>query len=227
MAPFTGRLRGLAPALLPPAGFGLLRLLGAGGPEGSFRAGVGALVLAASVGAFVAGGRARRLAVMLALAALLASVVGLDRGSTSAAAAAVALALGLALFAAGTAALGRRIGAGAAGAGATALCLALLALTALAWTDPMSERLPLARRWAFAEAVLQLDPASAWAYDVADYDRLREPEVYATVPLASSMHARPAACVSGLAWGALGLLLGVAGELRCDRIRRWRAADRP
>lgn len=214
------RLGGFAPALLPVGAYALLGLWGGAGPEGRFRAGVGALVLAAALGAFVSGTGGRRLAVLLISAALVGGAVGLGGGSPAAVAAGLALVLSVALAAAGAAALGRRIGAGAAGSGATALGLMLVALTALAWADPLAERLPLPRRWAFVEAVLQVDPASAWAYDVAAYDRLREPEVYATVPLASSTHARPAAGGAALAWGAFGLLLGLAAGLRRDRIPR-------
>jgi hypothetical protein len=214
-------------AAVPAAAFALGRLLAPAGPEGLFRAGLAALLTAVLAFAFVP---LRPLAALLAaaLAALLAGggflLAGADLGE---AAAAGALVLGHACAAAGLAALGRAVGAGQVGAGAVSAAVLALALQGLFWADPAAERLPRERRREFRQAVLDVDGATALAYDAARFDRFHHPPIYADVPLASSTYERPNATSTGLAWGALGCLAGGVATIgrRSARVRRGSRSD--
>jgi hypothetical protein len=60
--------------------------------------------------------------------------------------------------------------------------------------------------------VLHVDPALAVAYDGAGFDRLRAPDVYFTVPLASSLFERPHAVSTGALWLVVGLVAAGGGK---------------
>jgi hypothetical protein len=209
-------------AVLPPAAFVAGRLLGPGGPEGLFRAGLVALVAAVLAFAFLP----LRARVWLAAAGLAALGVGLgfllSGASPGEALGACALVAAHAGAAAGLASLGRAVGAGAVGAGAASAAVLAVALQGLFWADVAAERLPLDRRWAFRQSVLHLDGATALAYDAAAFDRMHHPPVYANVPLASSTFERPHGPTTALVWGTVGLCAAGVAALVADLGRRGR-----
>jgi hypothetical protein len=169
-----------------------------------FLVGLVALLLVGALAAFVGGSRRTRLT-WLGGGALAAALVLLAVGAAlEGAAAGGALALGLGGAAAGLAAAGRSVGAGTFGAGAGALLVVGLATTGLFWADPAAEALPAHARRPFRQAVLDLDAATALAYDAAGLDQLASPPIYAGVPLASATFQAPRALPCALAWGAVG-----------------------
>jgi hypothetical protein len=217
------RLRALRPAALaaaaPLLAFAAAGLLGGlEGAEDLFRAGLGALVAAVLVFAFVPlGVRAFGLAAGgAALGVALAHV--LAGAGVAGGLAAGALLFTQATAAAGFAALGRRVGAGILASGAVSAALLAVALQGLFWADDVAERLPAEGRWMFRQAVLDLDAATALAYDGTNFDRLGHGPIYAQVPRASSTHARPTAARASLVWGVFGFL--AAGVASLGRARR-------
>lgn len=223
----AGRLGRAGAVLSPGLALAVGVALDGGGRAALFPAGAPALALAAAVGAFGPGGAARRLGTVLGAAAGAAVAALLLGAGADGAAAAGLLALASGLAGAGPALLGGRVGVPATAAGALGLLAFLPGLTALAWADPLAERLPLPRRWALRQAALHLDLSTAWAYDVADVDRLRDPRVYAEVPLASSVFGRPRATGTAAAWGGYGAaLLALAGAWGWCRAGAGRTADR-
>lgn len=205
--------RWLLAAGLPVAAFLVMRLLGPAGPEGLFRAGLVALVAAVALFAFVPLRAGATLGAAAASAGLLATAHLLGGSSPAAAGAAAALVLGQALAAAGFAGVGRRLGAGGVGAGAVSAALLGLALGGLFWADEAAAHVPAERRWALRQAVVDLDAATALAYDAAGFDRFAHPPVYAGVPLASSSHQAPRALDAAAAWAAFGILTGLVASV--------------
>ncbi len=209
-------------AALPVLAGAAALLLGEGGGRGRLQAGVAMMLAAAACGA-LARGSARQALARLAAAAPAAGLLLLAVGCWPAQAlAGAALVAASGACALGLAALGRALGSGPVAAGLGAGCVCVAALTGLWWADPVSEAVPHGARFAWRQAVLDLDLATAFAYDVAGLDRLLEADVYGCVPLASSSVRRPVAARAALAWGALGAacLLGAAG---LGRARRGRA----
>lgn len=210
--------RRLLAGLLVPLAYGAARLLGPRGPEGAFLAGLTALLTGAALAAALPWRLAER-AGTVGLGALGVGVVALSCGASAAQAlAAVVLLASTGLAAAGLAALGRALGAGPVGAGVAALLVVAAGLDGLFWADALAERLPAERRWALRQAVLAVDPATAYAYGAAGFDRLLHGPVYTSVPLASSSFERPEALPTALAWAALGLLAQAAASAA----GRWR-----
>ena len=194
------------------------RLLGAAGVEGLFQAGLAALVVAVLVFALLP----LPVRTFLAAACSAALAVGLAHvvagAGVSGGTAAALLTASHAVAAAGFAAQGRRLGAGPVAAGAVGAALLAVALQGLFWADDVAERLPAPRRWPLRQAVLDVDGATALAYDGAGFDRLAHPPIYAGVPLASSTHARPTAARAALVWATFGILAaGVAAVGRRTR----------
>jgi len=188
------------------------------GAAGLFQADVTGLVVCAGVSALAVRRRPLLLAAIV-VAALLGAVVHLVLGGSLSGVVAVAwLLLATATAASGLSAMGRGFGAPWLTAGAVGAGLLWVVLTGLFWADPISERLPRERRYEFKQAVMQLDLATACAYDGASFDRFHEPAVYRDLPIASSIVAAPAAGRTGLTWMIVGLLAwGVACLLGADR----------
>ena len=205
-------------AVAPPLALLATALLGADGPRGLFQADLAALVAAAAVGAFAV--RLWRLPlVAVPAAALLGLPAHLVAGGTPRGGLALALLLlAVGAAAAGLAAVGRGVRAPWPGAGLAAAGVLYVAMTGLVWADDVGDRLPAPRRFAFKQAVLHLDAATACAYDAADFDRFHDPSIYDHVKLASSAVRVPAALGTGLCWLAVGALgLGLGFVLGTDR----------
>ena len=186
-----GRL--VAYAAAPVAALLIVRLLGEGNASGLFRADAAALAVTATLWAFVAEPAPRRLGVLVLAAVVLVPVHALLGGGFGGGLHLAALALGVGAGAGGIAVLGRRLGAPRVGAGVVATAVLVLAMVGLFWADPVGDRLPHAKRFAFKQAVLHLDAATAAAYDAAAFDRFHEPRVYAEVPLVTEAVRAPTA----------------------------------
>jgi hypothetical protein len=198
---------------LPAAALLVAALATGAGARGRFQTDLAALVAMVVAGAFLVRLAWRPLAA-LALAALLGTVAHLLVGGAPGGAPALALLLlGAGAAPAGLAATGRALGASPQAAGLTATAVLCIALTGVVWADRVGDALPHARRYAFKQAVLDLDAATACAYAAAGFDRLHDPEIYDRVALASSAVRAPGALAPGLAWLAVGLLGGLAGAL--------------
>jgi hypothetical protein len=217
-------LANLALAAIPAASLGFAMLFAPDGAAGVFQAAVGGLVAAVALGGFSAQGRALTVLARLGAAAVLAGLLHLVlQGDLAAALALGFLFLAASVAAAGLAALGGRLGTPAVPAGAIAACVLWTAMAGLFWADPLAEHLDLRERRPFRQAVLHVDPALALAYDGARFDRLRSPEVYFDVPLASSVYERPAAGPTGAVWLVTGLVLW-GGAALAGRLARRRGA---
>ena len=129
------------------------------------------------------------------------------------------------LAAHGLHALGLALGSRGVVAGTVAFALLVVAMCGLVWADRVADALPRSARWSVRQAVLHLDPATAFAYAAAGFDRLHDGPVYATYPLASSVVERPGAWATAGLWGAVGLLAGAAA-LGLDRFGASRRAAR-
>lgn len=196
----------------------------ASGAEGLFQVDLAGLVVCAGVSALAV--RRRPLLLMTPVAAaLLCALVHLVLGSLLSGSASLAgalaagwLVLATAVAASGLSAVGRGLRAPWLTAGALGAGILWVAMTGLYWADPLSERLPRERRYECKQAVLQLDLATACAYDGAGFDRFHEPTVYRDLPIASSIVAAPSAGPTGAIWLLVGLLAwGVAWLLGVDR----------
>jgi hypothetical protein len=195
----------IALLLTAPVLAGLVaRAFGAEGPAGRFQAGLAALLAAASLGAFVARGPrdVAALAGACALAAPFAWIGGATGGQGLALAALCAAAAGAA---GGVASLGRALGARDPGPGAVALAVLATSACGAFWAERVAERLPVVERPLVRQALLHADLATALAYGAAGHDRLREPGIYESVPLASSTVEVPRAGPTALLWAGVAL----------------------
>jgi hypothetical protein len=175
------------------------------GSESLFQADLAALATVAGVGGFLLRA-VSALPVRIGVGALAAGLAHLLlSGSPGGGAALALLVLAVGAAAGGLAALGRRGGCPPFAAGTIGAVVLWVAMTGLFWADPVAQLLPRAARRPLVEAVLHVDPATAAAYSAAGFDRLREPRIYAEVPLASTMTATPRATTTALGW------IGVAG----------------
>lgn len=197
--------------------------LGAGA-AGLFGADLVGLVISAWVSAFAV--RRRRLLLLGALVAPLFCALAhlliarfLSGGASFSSALAVAwLVLGTVVASSGLSAVGRGLGAPWLTAGALAAGVLWFAMGGLFWADALSDRLPRERRYECKQAVMQLDLATACAYDGAALDRFHEPAIYRDLPIASSIVAAPGAGPTGAIWFTVGLLAwGAACLLGADR----------
>lgn len=183
------------------------------GPRGLFQIDVAGMAAFATVAAFAL--RPTR-ASMLGLAAALlpALLVHVILGGSVASLGALAvLMLGVGSAAGGLALLGRRVGAPDGSAGVIAMAVVVVGMLGLFWADPLGDRLPREKRFAFKQAVVHLDAATAAAYDAAAFDRFHGTRVYAEVPLATEAVRQPTAFATGLAWLVLGLVCGGVAAL--------------
>ncbi len=198
-------------ACVPALGLVGMRVLTEGSPAGLFQVGLTALTLAILVGARPRTTRRGRGAVEIAGGALLAGLAYALVGAGAGGGLALGLlALGSGGGAAGLAALARALGVPSFPAFAVASLVLLTATLGLHWADPSSAWVAKRARRAYRQAVLQVDPSLALAYDGAHYDRLRAPAVYFSVPLASSAYVMPRASSTGAAWLVVGLVAGGA-----------------
>ena len=198
----------------------LLALLFAGaGAERLFQVDLVGLVLMAGLTAL--GVRRRRILLLAPIAgALLCALLHLLLGGGAAGALAFLwLLLATAAAATGLAAAGRGVGLPGLTAGGLAACALWTAMMGLFWADALGERLPLEQRYAFKEAVMDLDLATACAYGAAHFDRFHEPTVYRDLPIASSIVGAPAPGPTGLLWFVVGCLAwGLALLRKVDRV---------
>lgn len=184
------------------------------GPARLFQMGAVGLVVAAAAASWCL--RPARARIVAALAGtLLLALLHLLAGGRDALGL-LALVASAVAAAAGIAALGRRLGLPWAGAGALALTMLVGAWTGLLWADAVAARAPSAERSTVRRAVLSVDALTALAYGPADHDRLHEPDIYARVPLASSVVGMPAVgrVALGHALVALVAVLLAAGPPR-------------
>jgi hypothetical protein len=218
------RVRHLLPAAAPGAALLLLRPFAAPGPEGLYQADLAGLVAAVAVGAFAAPSLRAALQ-RIPLASALGGLAHAIAAQGVAGADAVALLfLATSAAAGGFAAVGRAAGARPFAAGLVSASVLWVAMAGLFWADPVSERLPRTARRRFRQAVLHVDPALALAYDGAGFARMRAPDVYRDVPIASAVHEAPAAHATGLLWLAGGTLLwGAAAAWGTPRPAKGRA----
>lgn len=212
-------------AVLPALALGVAALLVGPGASGRFQAALTGMIAAVILGAFGVSGSWREALVRVPAAAVLAGGLhALWTGDPGAALALGFLFLAVATAAGGLAMLGRRLGTPSLPAGAVAACVLWVAMGGVFWADPVAEHLGRRQRRPFRQAVLFVDPALALAYDGARFDRLRSPEVYFRVPLASSVYERPEAVSTGALWFGTGLVAwGAALGLGAIGRRRRRA----
>jgi hypothetical protein len=195
--------------------------LTADGAEGVFQADLVGLVAMVGCAAFVVRPRRVHGAALLAAALLLALVHVVAGGPLGGAVAQSLLGLAVGVAASGLAVLGRALGTPALTAGAAAGAVLWIGMTGLVWADDLAESLPRERRFAFRQAVVHLDAATACAFDAAHFDRFHDDRIYRRVPLAASLVRAPAATSTALAWMALGVLAwGGAVGLRLRRDAR-------
>lgn len=162
---------------------------------------VALLTLAACATACLRARRATALAWAggLALAALLRAVLGGGEAPAW-----LVLAGGVSLAAGGIAALGAAVGLARTTSATFALLVLATAASALRIADPIAARVEFASRHPMREAVIAADPLLALAYGPSAYDRLHEPGIYASVPLAASTLRLPDAFALGGASALLG-----------------------
>ena len=175
------------------------------GPRGLFQADAVGLAIVATLAAFGARLERRALLVFVGSLAALMLVHAVLGGGLAGALRLGVLALGVGAAAGGIALLGLRLGAPRVSAGVIATSVPVLAMLGLFWADPVGDRLPREKRFAFKQAVLHLDAATAAAYGAADFDRFHDTRVYQEVDLATEAVRPPEALPTGLAWLALGL----------------------
>ncbi|MDA1193956.1 MAG: hypothetical protein O2894_02120, partial [Planctomycetota bacterium] len=184
--------------------------VGVGGPSGVFQADLAGLALLAVLGGFTAPLDRTAVLRLTAAVALLAPAHLLAGGALVGVGPLAALAAGVVCAAAGLAALGRAVGAPLATAGVVATAVLVVAMLGLLWADELGDRLPVEQRFRFKQAVLHVDAATACAYDVAQFDRLHDPAIYARIPLASGAVRAPHALPTGALWGVVGLVAALA-----------------
>ena len=198
----------------PPAAMLLAAPFTAAGATGLFQADLVGLVVSAGISALAVRRRPLLLVAPVVAALLCACVHLLLGGGLSGSVVVAWLFLATAAAASGLSALGRGLGAPWLTAGAFGAGVLWVALSGLFWADDLSERLPRERRYEFKQAVMDLDLATACAYDGAALDRFHEPAVYRDLPIASSIVAAPTAGTTGGIWLLVGLLSwGVAWVL--------------
>ena len=214
---------------VPAAGLGLVAWRsGTVGAEALFRGDAAGLSLAVAVAAFSPRGT-RAALVRMALVSLLlaaahaAAAAALSR-SVGGAPALALLSLAVMAGTEGLGSLGRAFGVPDPAAGAIGAAVLWLACGGLWWADAFAERFAQERRPAVRQAVLDLDPFTAAAYDAAGLDRLHLPEVYEGTTIATVAVARPTAVETSAWWGGLGLVLGAAAA-GVRRLRRPAAAS--
>lgn len=185
------------------------------GAQGLFQADAVGLLATVALWAFLARLDRHTLAVLV-VSSVPAALVHLALGGSVASLGVMALlCVGVGAAAGGLALLGRRLGAPAATASVLATAVLVTAMLGLFWADPVGDRLPRAKQFAFKQAVLHLDPATAAAYGAASFDRFHEPRIYSDVKLAAEAVRPPDAVPTALAWLLLGLAAGAAaGVLR-------------
>ncbi|MDJ0520661.1 MAG: hypothetical protein QNJ90_01160 [Planctomycetota bacterium] len=206
---------------LPPLAALVAAPLTASGAEGVFQTDVVGLVAVVGVAGFAVRVRRAHLLALLAAALLLGGVHLAAGGALAGAPKQVLLACGVGLAASGLAALGRTLGTPALTAGSAAVAVLFVAMTGLVWADDIAEELPRSERFAFRQAVLHLDPATACAFDVAGFDRFHSPLIYRRVQLTTSAVRAPDAVPTGLAWLVFGAVAwGAAAGLRFRRESR-------
>ena len=192
----------------------------ASGAQGAFQADLAGLIACVGCAAFLVRPRRADAAALVAAALLLGLVHLVAGGPASGATSQLLLAFAVALAASGLAALGRAVGAPALTAGAAAAAVLWVAMSGLVWADDLAESQPRERRFAFRQAVVHLDAATACAFDAAEYDRFHDDRLYRRVPLAASLVRAPSAGSTALAWIVLGVLAwGAAMGLRFGRPR--------
>ncbi len=123
------------------------------------------------------------------------------------------LVLAVAVAALGLAWLGRSLGASRSAAGVATLAVLVVAMLGLLWADPVGDRLPQGKRYAFKQAVLHVDIATAAAYGAASFDRFHDPVIYREVDVAADAPRAPGAVPTGLLWLVVGLVSGAAAWL--------------
>lgn len=209
-APLRSMLLPAALACAPAAAMLAVAPFAEDGAHGLFQSDAAALAATAALWAFVARARPRVLG-LLALATVPAAGVHLLLGGTPGSLVGwCALLLGVGAAAGGLALLGRRVGAPGVSAAVLATAVPVTAMLGLFWADPLGDVLPQAGRYAFKQAVVHADAATAAAYGAADHDRLHEARVYREVPLATEAVEPPAAVSTGLLWLVVGVLAGGA-----------------
>ena len=182
----------------------------ADGARGLWQADAAGLAARAVLWAFAVrldGRSLRLLALAWPLAGLAHLVLGGGLGSVLPI---LVLGVGVGCAAGGLALLGRAVGAPRGAAALLACAVLTVAMLGLFWADPVGDRLPPSKRFAFKQAVVHLDAATAAAYDGAAFDRFHDERVYADVKLASGAVRPPEGVPTGLAWLVVGLLSGAA-----------------
>jgi len=201
-------------ALAPAAGLVLWKVTGTPGVRGVYEGGLAALVLQVACGAFAAPrpGVALRRVVGGAGGAALVLLVLVAGGPVRPA---MAFGLFLACGAAGYGWVSAGLAAGAPRVTSAAVALGVMgfAMTGLFWADRAAGQVAPASRYVVRQAVLDADPALAFAYGALDHDRMRDADVYATVPAASSLVRAPTGGRTALLWGLVGLVLGLSSFL--------------
>ncbi len=220
--PIARRLQDLI-AVLPAGALVVTWALTEAGARGLFQADVVGLALVTSLGAFGRVAGWRPLVRLVAAALLLTVGHGVVAGALDGALALGCVALGIGVAAAGLATLGRAVGAAASSSAVIATAVLVTAMLGLSWADPVGDELPLGKRYAFKQAVLHLDAATAVAYDAAKLDRFHDASVYSRVKLASGAVAPPEAIPTGLFW----LVVGVLALLIARFLPRVRVSEEP
>jgi len=187
--------------------------LASDGAAGLFQTDLAGLVMLVGVGAFLLRAHRPDALALVTSAALLGGVHLLAGGRLAAMPALWLLALGLGVAASGLAAWGRALRAPALTAGAVAAAVLWIAMTGLVWADDLAASLPQTERYAFRQAVVHLDAATACAYGAADFDRFHDADIYRRIPLVTSAVRPPAAGPTALAWLVVGLLAWVGAAL--------------
>lgn len=213
MSDTKSRLVAIGVAAAPAAAMLVARVFADEGARGLFQADAVALAVTATLAAFGARFDRRACAVLAGACVAVMAVHGVLGGGLAGALRLGALALGVGTAAGGLALLGLRLGAPRSTAGVIATSVPVLAMLGLFWADPVGDRLPAGERFAFKQAVLHLDAATAAAFGAAGFDRFHDTRVYQEVDLATEAVRAPDAVPTGLAWFILGLACAGAAAL--------------